>query len=143
MVRGGCGPAYALYLATCIDSHPGVATMPSEVPDSVGDTSPTHRQDHPSRTNKRQRQLSQTLPSPGQQPDDISGIRGRQTLIQPQGARDFSRDAAEMHCSSTPPEAAQPGTIKYTRTGRVSKATKGQRVHHCEECGKVSVAVVD
>jgi hypothetical protein len=28
--------------------------------------------------------------------------------------------------------------VKYTRTGRVSKATKGQRVHNCDECGKVS-----
>lgn len=36
----------------------------------------------------------------------------------------------------TPPEGS--GSLKYTRTGRVSKATKGQRVHHCEECGKVS-----
>ena len=30
-----------------------------------------------------------------------------------------------------------PGAVKYTRTGRVSKATKGQRVHQCDECGKV------
>ena len=36
--------------------------------------------------------------------------------------------------SSTPPEG---GSIRYTRTGRVSKATKGQRVHQCEECGKL------
>ncbi|KAI7350650.1 hypothetical protein KC354_g12733 [Hortaea werneckii] len=28
------------------------------------------------------------------------------------------------------------GLVKYTRTGRVSKASKGQRVHSCEECGK-------
>lgn len=28
--------------------------------------------------------------------------------------------------------------IKYTRTGRVSRANKGKRVHQCEECGKVS-----
>ena len=36
----------------------------------------------------------------------------------------------------TPPEGSV--SVKYTRTGRVSKATKGQRIHHCEECGKVS-----
>lgn len=40
----------------------------------------------------------------------------------------------------TPPESSE--SIKYTRTGRVSKATKGQRVHHCEECGKVSILSV-
>ncbi|KAI7144294.1 hypothetical protein KC344_g5523 [Hortaea werneckii] len=28
------------------------------------------------------------------------------------------------------------GLVRYTRTGRVSKASKGQRVHSCEECGK-------
>ena len=31
--------------------------------------------------------------------------------------------------------------VKYTRTGRVSKATKGQRVHHCETCGKTYTRV--
>ena len=39
----------------------------------------------------------------------------------------------------TPPEGPRP--IKYTRTGRVSRANKGKRVHHCEECGKVSNCV--
>ncbi|KAI7231626.1 hypothetical protein KC330_g6324 [Hortaea werneckii] len=28
------------------------------------------------------------------------------------------------------------GSVRYTRTGRVSKAAKGQRVHSCDECGK-------
>ncbi|KAI7086302.1 hypothetical protein KC356_g5118 [Hortaea werneckii] len=28
------------------------------------------------------------------------------------------------------------GLVRYTRTGRVSKASKGQRVHSCEKCGK-------
>ncbi|RMY63900.1 hypothetical protein D0863_10202 [Hortaea werneckii] len=28
------------------------------------------------------------------------------------------------------------GSVRYTRTGRVSKAAKGQRVHACDECGK-------
>ena len=29
------------------------------------------------------------------------------------------------------------GAVNYTRTGRVSKAKKGRRVHVCEACGKV------
>ncbi|KAK1075688.1 hypothetical protein LTR74_000096 [Friedmanniomyces endolithicus] len=41
---------------------------------------------------------------------------------------------SEMQRSSTPPDG---DSIRYTRTGRVSKATKGQRVHQCEECGKL------
>lgn len=35
---------------------------------------------------------------------------------------------------STSPSGSS--SIKLTKTGRVSKATKGQRVHHCEDCGK-------
>ena len=38
----------------------------------------------------------------------------------------------------TPAEGV--GAIKYTRTGRVSRANKGKRVHHCEECGKVRLS---
>lgn len=44
--------------------------------------------------------------------------------------RDSSRE------SSSPPDDAK--SVRYTRTGRVSRANKGQRVHHCEECGNVS-----
>lgn len=41
-----------------------------------------------------------------------------------------------MERSASPTDAAE--RIRLTKTGRVSKASKGQRVHHCEECGKVS-----
>lgn len=43
-------------------------------------------------------------------------------------ARGTSRDT--MQRSSEPPESSS--AIKYTRTGRVSKATKGQPIHHCD-----------
>ncbi|RMZ30639.1 hypothetical protein D0859_05268 [Hortaea werneckii] len=43
-----------------------------------------------------------------------------------------SRDRrGEMERSPSPA-----GSVRYTRTGRVSKAAKGQRVHTCDECGK-------
>lgn len=65
-----------------------------------------------------------------QQPESSGApSTGRRTLTRSSPQRGSSREM-------TPPESA--GTIKYTRTGRVSKATKGQRVHNCEECGKVS-----
>ncbi|KAK4627371.1 hypothetical protein CLAFUR0_04680 [Fulvia fulva] len=111
--------------------------MPSEVPDPAELTSSIPRHDNTSETGKRQRQPSQSSQSPGQQPgDETPSMRGRDTLIRPQGLRGSSRDTADMYRSSTPPERSNSGSIKYTRTGRVSKATKGQRIHHCEECGK-------
>ena len=42
---------------------------------------------------------------------------------------------SKMQRSASP--VASASTVKYTRTGRVSKATKGQPIHHCEDCGKV------
>lgn len=32
----------------------------------------------------------------------------------------------------------EPGPVVYTKTGRISKAKKGLKVHVCEECGRVS-----
>ena len=48
--------------------------------------------------------------------------------------RDSSLEG-NMQRSSSPTSAVS--TVKYTRTGRVSKATKGQAIHHCDDCGKV------
>lgn len=47
-----------------------------------------------------------------------------------------SRDM--MNRSTSSPGA--PATLKFTKTGRVSKASKGERVHACEECDKVSLS---
>lgn len=89
-----------------------------------------------SRVDKRPRPSSRE--SPDLEPTSVpSSSRSRPTLNQTPSLRGSSRDTNDMHRSTTPPEASSSGTIKYTRTGRVSKATKGQRVHHCEECGKV------
>ena len=44
-----------------------------------------------------------------------------------------SRD--DMQRSPSPTEMQQ--EVNYTRTGRISKAKKGLKVHHCE-CGRVS-----
>lgn len=35
--------------------------------------------------------------------------------------------------------ASQLPPVNYTRTGRISKAKKGLKVHNCENCGRVSV----
>ena len=94
------------------------------------------------RGNKRPREPSRTSLDT-ESTDAPSSSRSRPILNQPPSQRGSSRDTNEMHRSTTPPEASSSGTIKYTRTGRVSKATKGQRVHHCEECGKVCCALLN
>ncbi|SMR44095.1 unnamed protein product [Zymoseptoria tritici ST99CH_3D1] len=50
--------------------------------------------------------------------------------------RTSSLERMETNRSMTPTDGSSTGSIKYTRTGRVSKAAKGQRIHHCDECGK-------
>ncbi|EME46246.1 hypothetical protein DOTSEDRAFT_22343 [Dothistroma septosporum NZE10] len=109
--------------------------MPSDMPNPAERTSPTPSQDNTFEACKLQHRPSQPSQSPGRQ-SSIESSRRRETLIRPQGLRASSRDTAEMHRSSTPPGASSLGTTKYTKTGRISKAAKGQRVHHCEECGK-------
>ncbi|KAK6437320.1 hypothetical protein LTR95_006482 [Oleoguttula sp. CCFEE 5521] len=49
---------------------------------------------------------------------------------------DSSPYPAAMERSTTPPDAVD--GVRRTKTGRISKAIKGQRVHHCEECGKTT-----
>jgi hypothetical protein len=60
------------------------------------------------------------------------------TSTLPQAHFSHPMDADGLNRSSTPPDASGTGSVKYTRTGRISKAAKGQRIHHCDECGKVS-----
>lgn len=99
--------------------------MQSETPDRApsGPDDDTHSQANKRRrTSDRSTRTTQDLESLNAPP------MGRRTLTTSSPQRGSSRDM-------TPPESA--GSIKYTRTGRVSKATKGQRVHHCDECGKV------
>ncbi|KAF2169137.1 hypothetical protein M409DRAFT_20364 [Zasmidium cellare ATCC 36951] len=108
--------------------------MQSEVPDPAD---PTQEQQHPSQSTLHQGPSSRPSRSPGAESSNAPGSStGQRALKQPSRLRGSSRDTNEMQRSTTPPEASSADAIKYTRTGRVSKATKGHRVHHCEECGK-------
>ena len=85
----------------------------------------------PDGSNKRRRTSGHsTVPEPSESSNALPA--GRRTLTTSSPQRGSSREM-------TPPESSN--TIKYTRTGRVSKAAKGQRVHHCDDCGKVSACV--
>lgn len=51
--------------------------------------------------------------------------------------RTVTRNSPQLGSSREMTPSEELEAIKYTRTGRVSRANKGKRVHHCEECGKV------
>lgn len=42
-----------------------------------------------------------------------------------------------MQRSTSPTQMSPDSSVHYTRTGRISKAKKGLKVHHCD-CGRVS-----
>lgn len=44
----------------------------------------------------------------------------------------------EQSASSPMNMASHISSVHYTRTGRISKAKKGLKVHNCENCGRVS-----
>lgn len=47
-------------------------------------------------------------------------------------------DTSNMQRSTSPTQMSpDSGSVHYTRTGRISKAKKGLKVHHCD-CGRVS-----
>ena len=96
--------------------------LPSMQSEASGDIQTP--EDSVSQSNKRRRT--------SEQPPDSGHVL-------PAARRTLTTSSPQLGGSSremTPPEGT--GSTKYTRTGRVSKATKGQRVHHCDECGKVS-----
>jgi hypothetical protein len=61
------------------------------------------------------------------------------------------QQSSGVHIGSSHPEqqsttnpttmSSHPPSVNYTRTGRISKAKKGLKVHNCGNCGKVSYIV--
>ena len=47
-----------------------------------------------------------------------------------------------MQRSISPQNMSPENTVHYTRTGRISKAKKGLKVHHCD-CGRVSYMFIE
>ena len=83
-----------------------------------------------SHSNKRRRTRDQPTKVIQEQSESSNApAAARRTLGRPSPEPNSSREM-------TPAEGL--GAIKYTRTGRVSRANKGKRVHLCEDCGKVS-----
>lgn len=110
---------------------------------STGATAPPLQQHYPHATSNRRR-ASQSSDEGRRSLKSSSSISGprRSSTKAPSPHRDgSSRDnvaassssAAAMQRSASPSE--QP--TKYTKTGRISKAKKGLKVHLCESCGKV------
>ncbi|RMX82834.1 hypothetical protein D0869_05763 [Hortaea werneckii] len=83
---------------------------------------------------KRRRLSEQFSASDGRQREVSNANSGTGNLSSrrsPQKTGSSQERRGEMERSPSPA-----GSVRYTRTGRVSKAAKGQRVHACDECGK-------
>jgi hypothetical protein len=60
------------------------------------------------------------------------------TIEASSGPHTGSSRSAQRSASSPTNMASHMSSVHYTRTGRISKAKKGLKVHNCEHCGRVS-----
>ena len=76
----------------------------------------------------------------------IGGIKPTSSRCGPRTRKDSTLGSAHppsfadnsiMQRSTSPSQMSPGGSVNYTRTGRISKAKKGLKVHHCD-CGRVS-----
>ncbi|KAF2726241.1 hypothetical protein K431DRAFT_4819 [Polychaeton citri CBS 116435] len=88
---------------------------------------------------RQQPDTGAAYPTQGQQGDAPSASSSHQTLTGVSPRPGSPPDSGTMQRSASPEEGGS--GLRYTRTGRVSRALKGQRVHHCEECGKVRISI--
>ncbi|RMY99521.1 hypothetical protein D0864_04026 [Hortaea werneckii] len=103
-------------------------------PEQVSKYSPKQHQSAGLPPPKRRRLPEQISASDGCQREGSNATSGTANLSSRRSPQETgsSRDRrGEMERSPSPA-----GSVRYTRTGRVSKAAKGQRVHTCDECGK-------
>lgn len=78
-------------------------------------------------------------------------VRGLKKTAKPRRRPGHSKEASpgphagSSRCeqrSTSPANMSSHSPVNYTRTGRISKAKKGLKVHKCENCGKVSYSSV-
>ncbi|KAK4981365.1 hypothetical protein LTR66_010048, partial [Elasticomyces elasticus] len=81
---------------------------------------------------KKRRRVSKASEDQAEASTTTPPIRRRRAMLSP---HHDSGKAATMQRSASPLD--QTGAVRYTKTGRVSKAAKGLRVHQCDDCGKV------
>ena len=116
------------------DIPPPISYSPSQSPtrDTKGKKSARHRRSH--RSPKYHAQSSETNSRQGRDSDSAEGMDHRpRAYRQPSASssnRQSSRDGIEMGVKLTPV------------TRRVSRAKKGERVHNCDTCQKVSLMFI-
>ncbi|KAI7158261.1 hypothetical protein KC349_g4991 [Hortaea werneckii] len=106
----------------------------NNTPDQEPEYSPRQHQSADPPPSKRRRLSEQFSASDVRQREGSNANSGAGNLSSRRSPQRIgpSRDhRSEMKRSPSPA-----GSVRYTRTGRVSKAAKGQRVHACDECGK-------
>lgn len=107
----------------------------NEAPEQESGFSPKQHQSADPPPLKRRRLSEQLSALGGRQREGSNANSGTGNLSfrrSPQRIGSSRERRSEMERSPSPA-----GSVRYTRTGRVSKAAKGQRVHACDECGKV------
>ncbi|RMZ09649.1 hypothetical protein D0862_03533 [Hortaea werneckii] len=106
----------------------------NEAPEQESGFSPKQHQSADPPPLKRRRLSEQLSALGGRQREGSNANSGTGNLSfrrSPQRIGSSRERRSEMERSPSPA-----GSVRYTRTGRVSKAAKGQRVHACDECGK-------
>ncbi|GAB1739891.1 hypothetical protein NU219Hw_g4822t1 [Hortaea werneckii] len=106
----------------------------NEAPEQESGFSPKQHQSADPPPLKRRRLSEQLSALDGRQREGSNANSGTGNLSSrrsPQRTGSSRERRSEMERSPSPA-----GSVRYTRTGRVSKAAKGQRVHACDECGK-------
>ncbi|KAF2846557.1 hypothetical protein T440DRAFT_521733 [Plenodomus tracheiphilus IPT5] len=80
------------------------------------------------------------FPSPGRQPHTKKTIKARRRpgsdLQAPSKQHPGSSRSKQRSTASPSNMASSPSSVNYTKTGRISKAKKGLKVHNCEKCGR-------
>ncbi|KAI7014006.1 hypothetical protein KC355_g4837 [Hortaea werneckii] len=106
----------------------------NKTPEQESEFSPKQHQSADPPSPKRRRLSEQFSASDGRQREASnanSATGNSSSRRSPQRTGSSRERRGEMERSPSPA-----GSVRYTRTGRVSKAAKGQRVHACDECGK-------
>jgi hypothetical protein len=87
-------------------------------------------------------QLHQTSLSPNDQRERSKSTSPRRrpgtTIQAPSGPHTGPSRSEQRSTDSPAMMASHLSSVHYTRTGRISKAKKGLKVHNCENCGRVS-----
>lgn len=93
----------------------------------------------PTSTHTRHRKNSQSPDEQSKASNNTTSHHLPGTVKQASPGPHVGSSRSEQRSTASPMNmASQLSSVHYTRTGRISKAKKGLKVHNCENCGRVS-----